>query len=502
MASGSFTRTGARPLINAAAEILDRHARWLDAGRYAVRDAVARGHRLVDINLIVADAAVTALRRLLDLTEQIAAHCRAGELLALAPSDELQAFRGWYVDEMERQLSGVPPQPCPFRVAPGSTVGPEQGRREDLGPGARSVLDALTALLAAADDAEAVGRALLTTAVEAFGGAHASVCLLADDNESVDIADSIGYPPEVGSHWARFPLSGDLPASEAIRTGELVVLRTVAERDTRYPIFVGTPVLSDPSLVCVPFAEGAPPARGCLVIGFDRSRDFSARDRTLLAELSATAGSAFARVAAASRHAQHERLRALQHELRDELGEAREPDQLAQRLAAALARRVVDWCSVHVLGADGSARFVAAAHTDPTKVPLAEQLNRRWPVPVGAGPIGKVLQNGRTQVFQVVPPDLLPQIVSDPEQVDLLQRMGFGSGAMVALCTESRVVGVIVVADLPGRYFTDAELRFLETAGADAGSLLIKLTAQGETGQTPRLCASKEADTSRIRHAE
>ena len=115
-------------------------------------------------------------------------------------------------------------------------------------------------------------------------------------------------------------------------------------------------------------------------------------------------------------------------------------------------------------------------------MPLAEQLHRRWPVRVGAGPIGKVLQTGQTVVFQVVPPDLLPQIVSDPEQAELLQRMGFGSGAMVALCAGSRVVGVIAVADRPGRYFTDAELRFLEAVGADAGALLVKLSAQDETG--------------------
>jgi GAF domain-containing protein len=113
---------------------------------------------------------------------------------------------------------------------------------------------------------------------------------------------------------------------------------------------------------------------------------------------------------------------------------------------------------------------------------LAEQLHRRWPVRVGGGPIGKVLQTGQTVVFQVVPPDLLPQIVSDPEQADLLRRMGFGSGAMVALCAESRVVGVIAVADRPGRYFTDAEIRFLEAVGADAGALLIKIASPAETG--------------------
>ena len=50
MASGGFTRTGARPLIDAAAEILDRHARWLRRGalrrtRRGCARAPARGHQ-------------------------------------------------------------------------------------------------------------------------------------------------------------------------------------------------------------------------------------------------------------------------------------------------------------------------------------------------------------------------------------------------------------------------------------------------------------------------
>jgi GAF domain-containing protein len=481
MGSGAPAGNGAQPLIDAVSEILQGYALPRRAERYAVRDAVARGNRLVDVNLFVPDSAVPALRRLLDLTEQIAARCWAGELLALAPSAELQAFRGWYVDEIARQLSGAPPQPCPFRVAPDSTAGPALGGTEDLSPAARSVLDSVAGQLAAADGTEAVARTLLTTAIDAFGGAHASVCLLAADNESVQIADSIGYPPDVGSHWARFPLSGDLPASEAIRTGEVVVLRTVAERDTRYPIFVGTPVLSDPSLVCAPFGNGSPPARGCLVIGFDRSRDFSARDRRLLAELSASAGSAFARAAAANQDAQHERLRSTERALSRELARERDPDQLAHRLAFALAARVVEWCSVHVLTAQGSPRFVAAAHTDPQMAPLAEQLHRRWPVRVGAGPIGKVLLTGETAVFQVVPPDLVAQIVTDVAQAEHLRRMRFGSVAMAAIRAGATVHGVIAVANLPGRYFTDSELRFLESVGARAGALLVKLSAATES---------------------
>ena len=45
----------------------------------------------------------------------------------------------------------------------------------------------------------------------------------------------IGYPPEVVLRWQRMRLADPAPSTDAARTGERVVLRSLADRDARYP---------------------------------------------------------------------------------------------------------------------------------------------------------------------------------------------------------------------------------------------------------------------------
>lgn len=74
-----------------------------------------------------------------------------------------------------------------------------------------------------------------------------------------------------------------------------MVLRTLAEREERYPALSATPVLQAPSIACVPLLPDEPPAAGVLNLSSEHSRDFSARDLHLLAELARTATPALLR---------------------------------------------------------------------------------------------------------------------------------------------------------------------------------------------------------------
>jgi hypothetical protein len=50
------------------------------------------------------------IERLLDEAD---AFCREGTLLTLAASDDVVAFRRWYLGELTRQVGGAAPQPWP-----------------------------------------------------------------------------------------------------------------------------------------------------------------------------------------------------------------------------------------------------------------------------------------------------------------------------------------------------------------------------------------------------
>ena len=290
---GSGTASEAAALVTAAHEELATYAAQRSAGRRVAHDAAARGDRLVDVEAEVPDGAPAALQHLVELLEVVDEHCRDGRLLALAAGPELQAFRRWYAEEVARQVDGAPPRPCPFPVVPlpsGRLDGPVV-----LGPAERDRLAALGRAVAAAPTAEDAARLVLEACVDALGVSRASVCLLDPPGGQLRIVASHGYPAVVTQQWGSFPVTADLPASEAVRTGRPVVLRTLAEREERYPALSATPVLQSPSVACVPLLPGGPPAAGVLNLSFEHSRDFSARDLHLLAELARTATPALLR---------------------------------------------------------------------------------------------------------------------------------------------------------------------------------------------------------------
>lgn len=94
----------------------------------------------------------------------------------------------------------------------------------------------------------------------------------------------MGYNPG-DAHGRRYPVSDDNPISEAARTAEPIVLRTREERLARYPRLIPSrPIDDNPTAVWVPLGDTAP-ASGVLVVGFGRSRDFTADDLRYLLEV-------------------------------------------------------------------------------------------------------------------------------------------------------------------------------------------------------------------------
>lgn len=82
--------------------------------RVAARVALRKRARRMDVELNVPPGQVEVLRRFVGLTDQVEVLCKEGVLLSEPPSAELTAFRWWYVDELDRQVQGAAPAPCPF----------------------------------------------------------------------------------------------------------------------------------------------------------------------------------------------------------------------------------------------------------------------------------------------------------------------------------------------------------------------------------------------------
>lgn len=249
--------------------------------REAAVAAVEEGRRLLDVRVDVPGPVVPSLRAFRDVVDEIVRYCDEGNLLSIAPAPEITAFRRWYVDEIERQFEGAPPRACPFPVLPADdpALAPAEDAPARSRPPRAGWLDSAAESLRHARAVASIIETAVNAAASGMGASSGSLCLLEDDGFTVRLVQAVAYGADVEGHWQTFQVGDDLPASEAIRTGEAIFLRTVSERNLRYPVFASTPVVDDQAVTCLPID------RGCLVVGFAEPRAFDEEERRGLLQL-------------------------------------------------------------------------------------------------------------------------------------------------------------------------------------------------------------------------
>jgi serine phosphatase RsbU (regulator of sigma subunit) len=94
-----------------------------------------------------------------------------------------------------------------------------------------------------------------------------NISLLDSERRTLRLVSSVNTPAPVAEEFASYPVDAPLPSRDALRTGETVVLRSVAERDAAYPELAGV-VVEQESFCVVPLrirGEGI----GVLGLGWD-----------------------------------------------------------------------------------------------------------------------------------------------------------------------------------------------------------------------------------------
>ncbi|MEA2450218.1 MAG: hypothetical protein QOG63_2150 [Thermoleophilaceae bacterium] len=185
----------------------------------------------------------------------------------------------------------------------------------------------------------------------------------------------------------------------------------------------------------------------------------------------------------ARRHAEAERLRALELE-REARSQAEEGATRARFLAeasvildesldyeatlATVSRLVVpwlaDWCVVELVESDGSLRRVTVAHVDPEKVELAEEWSRRYPADPDA-PTGtfNVSRTGRSEIYSEISDAMVVAAARDDEHLEMIRSLGMRSVMIVPMVARGRTLGVITfIAAETGRQYGEDDLLLAE----------------------------------------
>ena len=139
------------------------------------------------------------------------------------------------------------------------------------------------------------------------------------------------------------------------------------------------------------------------------------------------------------------------------------PETLAS-VARLAVPTLADWCAVDIVEEGGVPRRLAVEHSDPKKVRLAYELERRYP-PDPDSPSGlyNVLRTGEPELMAEIPGELMEQVARDEWHRELLIGLGLRSYMVVPLVARGRILGAIsFISAESGRRYGEADLRLAE----------------------------------------
>jgi PAS domain S-box-containing protein len=343
-------------------------------------------------------------------------------------------------------------------------------RESELALDAATRLQGVADALATAHTPQEVLDAVLTEGVRAAEARGGLIATLSEDGDWLEVIASRGYDLRYIEPFRRFPVSGDFPLSEAVRTGEGVFLGSEAERDERYPELIDR---SQPGhgLVCVPLV-GERGTIGGLVFSFSADQEFPPERRALKIALGRQAALALerARFSAAERTLR-ERL-AFLAEATALLTSSLELDRTLERITALAVPLLADWCAISMLVEEtGEIEQVVVAHQDPERRRWAEAMrntSRTVRIDDEFDLTARVIRTAEPVFLREVPRELLEEAVRrDPNAARALEELSIHSAITVPLRSGDRTFGALTLV-AESRELEDSEFELAQELAARA----------------------------------
>ncbi|MFL5969126.1 MAG: GAF domain-containing protein [Gaiellaceae bacterium] len=228
---------------------------------------------------------------------------------------------------------------------------------------------------------------------------------------------------------------------------------------------------------------------GTLVFYYRRPRRFTEPEKnaaSLLANLVAAAVGTAELYETQQRSAEDQRFVARASEL---LASSLDYERTLANVAALAVPQFANWCTIEMLGDDGSLKRLAVAHADPDKVRLAEELGDKYP-PDPDAPYGvpKVIRTRRPELLSYITDELLEQATADtPELLEVLRELGLRSSMCVPIVARDRVLGAMTfVSAETGRRYDEDDLAIAQDLARRAGVAIDNARLFGATQSARR----------------
>jgi signal transduction histidine kinase/CheY-like chemotaxis protein len=336
-------------------------------------------------------------------------------------------------------------------------------------------LQRLAAVLSGVADPASMAREAVEQGRAALGADAGVVFRLSSDGGTVEIGHDSGYPEDSIRPWGRFPLSADLPATEAIRNRQTVLVRSRDEMSRRYPELAsrGRTFIHD-SWAAVPLVvEGV--CIGALGFSFLAAQVFEAQEVAFLQVVADQCAQALQRAQLAERERRSTaRLRALAEASRVLAAARLDVGSVLAAMAAEILAHVGHACAISLASPDGDWLEMAIVQDqDLERERLLRQMAGTLRIRRGEGLSGKVLATERPVLLPSVAPQELASRAA-PSLALRVEALGVQSVMCVPLLSSGRVLGTIATTRFGEcQPFTADDLSLLEDM-ADRAALAIE----------------------------
>jgi PAS domain S-box-containing protein len=130
-----------------------------------------------------------------------------------------------------------------------------------------------------------------------------------------------------------------------------------------------------------------------------------------------------------------------------------ETDETIRSVANLAVPRLGDWCTIDLLDARGLLRRIATVHSDPAKLAIAHELDRRFPSsPEEPGGAYEVLRTGAIRASEITA-EMIIAGVADLDKRALLLELGLRSYVIAPMTIDGSPVGTITIVSAESGHF-------------------------------------------------
>ncbi|WP_375473820.1 PAS domain S-box protein [uncultured Nostoc sp.] len=167
-------------------------------------------------------------------------------------------------------------------------------------------------------------------------------------------------------------------------------------------------------------------------------------------------------------------------------------------LARLAVPEIADWCLVDIISDNQLLRRVAAAHANPEKQELVEQLQNYPPDLAQTAGVAEVIQTGKSQIIHLISDQQIQGLSHNASHLKILQELNPTSGMSVPLILRGQVLGVMTLVSSSGRRYDTKSLMLAEELAGRAAIAVDNARLYREAQQSQQAALRAVSRTTRL----